>query len=564
MKKAILKKYIFIVILTTIILSIAFFYFNVLDNILYKQNELQNISNILKNIDNDLQNISSNIEDINIYISSEDGEILTKNINYNALISKYALIDLIQNFLANTEQNFYYKNNKLFFIDYFNKEDTFLIINTNIYFIKDLLINIAYAVFISLFLLSFIIYFMTKNFKRDFISPILNISEEILKIEKNMEKPIFKETKFEEIDIMQKATDNINKKIKSMFYDIKIQNNKLKYILDNINEGFLLFDKNRKVFIINKMAKKILNAEDKKAGENIIYYTQNIKIINSIENVLSKKENSVFDIKTEDNKIYSLYVSKLEEGIFENNYGGIIFFLDITLEREAQMLKQQFFSDISHELKTPITSIKGYAELLYNNFAKNIDMEKEFLKRIQKETDNITNLINNILTISKLENNYKDEHNKTKIRISSLVNEIIETITPLCIKNNITIYNKCDDIEIFADYNLMHKLFSNLIINAIKYNKKNGYVNILCFNKNNFINIIVEDNGIGINILDRNRIFERFYIASKNRVKNLNGSGLGLSIVKHIVNFYNGTIELETEENIGTKFLIKINSKYLN
>lgn len=343
-----------------------------------------------------------------------------------------------------------------------------------------------------------------------------------------------------------------------MFYNIKVQNNKIEYILDNMNEGFLLFDKNRKVFTINKVAREILGCVYENLGNNIVYYTQNAKILESIEKLFNEKENSIFDIKTENNKIYSIHISRIKKGIFENEYnGGIILLIDVTAERKSEIIKQEFFSNVSHELKTPITSIQGYAELLYNDFAITKEQEKEFLNRIQKESQNITNLINNILIISKLENKFI-EINKSYIKISSVVSEIIETTKPLSLKNNIKIFNKSEEVEIYSDYKMIHQLLNNLIVNAIKYNKFGGTVEIICNQDSKFINIVVKDTGVGIPIKDKDRIFERFYRVSKERSKSFGGSGLGLSIVKHTVNYYNGTIKLKTKENVGTEFFIKI------
>ena len=339
---------------------------------------------------------------------------------------------------------------------------------------------------------------------------------------------------------------------------LKIEKNKIDYILDNMTEGFVLFDKNKNVFAINKMAKKILNYDKNNLGENILYYTQNIKLLENIDKALSTNQKSIFDIKTEDNKTYSIHISKIQKGIFENGIGGIIMLIiDVTAERESEKLKQEFFSNVSHELKTPITSIQGYAELLYNDFAISKEQEKEFLKIIQKESSNITNLINNILTISKLENK-EIEINKSDIKIKTIVDEIINSTKPMCIEQNINIINKCEDITMFADYKKIHQLFNNLVVNAIKYNKTNGYVEINCYKDEKNINILIKDSGIGIPLVDRNRIFERFYRVEKGRSKALGGTGLGLSIVKHIVKYYNGKIKVKSTEGFGSEFIIKI------
>ena len=283
-----------------------------------------------------------------------------------------------------------------------------------------------------------------------------------------------------------------------------------------------------------------------------------MKLLENIDKALLDGQRRIFDMKTDDNKTYSVHISKIQKGIFENGTKGIIMLIiDVTAKRESEKLKQEFFSNVSHELKTPITSIQGYAELLYNDFAKNREQEKEFLQIIQKESNNITSLLNNILTISKLENK-EIEINSSDINIKTVVDEIINTTKPMCIEKNINIINKCEEIIMIGDYKKIHQLFNNLIVNAIKYNKDNGYVEINCFKDEKNINIIVKDSGIGIPLVDRNRIFERFYRVEKGRSKAMGGTGLGLSIVKHIVKYYNGKIKVKSTEGFGSEFIIKI------
>lgn len=223
-----------------------------------------------------------------------------------------------------------------------------------------------------------------------------------------------------------------------------------------------------------------------------------------------------------------------------------------------KMIRQEFFTNASHELKTPITSIKGYIELLENGMATDDNMKKEFMARIKKEAKNMAILINDILMISRLET--KDaEVSITNIRICPMVNELIESLKPLAAENEVTIEMNCKPIVLKANHGQMRELFNNLIINAIKYNKPKGKVKITVTEEggNDFI-FIVEDTGVGIPEDLKLRIFERFYRVDKGRSKKMGGTGLGLSIVKHIVNYYNGSIELYSEVGKGSKFTVRI------
>ena len=226
------------------------------------------------------------------------------------------------------------------------------------------------------------------------------------------------------------------------------------------------------------------------------------------------------------------------------------------LELEKKV-RQEFFSNASHELKTPITSVRGYTELLQNGFAKNETMQADFLSRIQKETDNMTNLINDILMISKLETKEATE-TMTDVRVYPVIQDIISALTPLANELEVTIDADCSNFVIEASVQQMNQLIGNLVSNAIKYNKPGGIVWIRAYAEKNTMVLIVEDNGIGIDEESKNRVFERFYRVDKGRNKKSGGTGLGLAIVKHIVQYYDGTIVMDSTIGIGTKFTVRL------
>lgn len=226
------------------------------------------------------------------------------------------------------------------------------------------------------------------------------------------------------------------------------------------------------------------------------------------------------------------------------------------LEVEKKV-RQEFFSNASHELKTPITSVKGYTELLQNGFAKDERMQADFLSRIEKETDNMTNLINDILMISKLETKEATE-TMAEVKISLVIQDIISALTPLANKLEVTIDSDCSNFVIEASIQQMNQLIGNLISNAIKYNKPGGIVWIRAYAETDTMVLIVEDNGMGIEEESKSRVFERFYRVDKGRNKKSGGTGLGLAIVKHIVQYYDGTITLDSTLGVGTKFTVRL------
>lgn len=415
---------------------------------------------------------------------------------------------------------------------------------------------IAFILFATLFMGYAIYRFVYKNI----IEPLDEISLEISKIKDQNTKTNFKTYKFDKLNELCRKISIVEDDVEKVVNNLDFERNKINYILDNMKDGFIIFDKYKKVFTINKKARQILDCYKKELGKDILYYTQNIKVLDNVDNVLKTKKNVVFEMKTDDKKVYSVHVNPIKAGLFNSKKsGGIILIIDVTLDKQTEKIRQDFFSDASHELKTPITSIKGYTELLYNDFAKDKKQEKEFLEKIQFEINNIITLVNDILLISKLETKEKNILKMdVDINIMTLVDEIIETVRPSCIEDNIIVTNNCDIVVMHADYKKIYELLSNLITNAIKYNKKNGSVWIYCKEDEKYIYIDIEDTGIGIPKIDTERVFERFYRVEKGRSKSLGGTGLGLSIVKHIVKYYNGTIKIDSTECKGSKFRLKL------
>ena len=222
-----------------------------------------------------------------------------------------------------------------------------------------------------------------------------------------------------------------------------------------------------------------------------------------------------------------------------------------------RMVRQEFFSNVSHELKTPLTSVRGYLELIENNMVADENMKTDFLSRIKKETINMTSLINDILMISRLETK-EAEVILSEVRLAPLVKDVCVSLEPLAKEYQVRIHTNCRPLMIYANTQQLRELFNNLMTNAIKYNKPNGKVEVTVTSEQEEIIIIVEDTGVGIPEDAKLRIFERFYRVDKGRSKKVGGTGLGLSIVKHIVNYYGGSIEVQSKVMEGTSFTIRL------
>lgn len=226
------------------------------------------------------------------------------------------------------------------------------------------------------------------------------------------------------------------------------------------------------------------------------------------------------------------------------------------LEKE-KTIRQEFFSNASHELKTPLTAIRGYAELLQSGMASDTQMQKEFLGRIHSEVEEMTSLINDILMISQLETK-ELMPTKEMLCVKSVAEEVKKTLKPLADENNVSLEIHCCDEFVYMDRSHLQGILSNLMGNAVKYNRPGGFVQTDITMDSTSLSIRVEDSGIGIAKEDQKRIFERFYRVDKGRSKRVAGTGLGLSIVKHVTEFYGGCVSVESQSGVGSTFLVQL------
>ena len=367
--------------------------------------------------------------------------------------------------------------------------------------------------------------------------PILEINEGLENMSSHFEFHL-NQYDYQEFNNIVNTIDNLSERLRKSIQEVKLEKRKIEEVLTQMNEGFILLDENYKVLSIN--AKAMLLFKDLNVDKNINDYMLHEEIIDALKQNVYKQ---VVEIKIEDS-VYAVYISKVK-------LGTTLLFLDVTASKKAEKMRREFFSNASHELKTPMTSIRGYSELLANGYVKDETKQREMLNKILVETDNISTLINDILLLSRLENmELQDE--MVSMNINSVIEEVIESYEVEIEKRHIHVERNYKDIKYTGNPKQIHTLFNNLIGNAIKYNKDNGSVTVSVEKEENAIKITVSDTGIGIPLADQPRIFERFYRVDKGRSKLQGGNGLGLAIVKHIVTNYKGTIHLQSELHKGT------------
>ena len=253
-------------------------------------------------------------------------------------------------------------------------------------------------------------------------------------------------------------------------------------------------------------------------------------------------------------RFYNIYANP----VFRNNEvaGAVVIITDVTEKEERENLRREFSANVSHELKTPLTSISGIAEIIKNGIVDEKDV-KTFAGKIYDEARRLIHLVEDIIKLSQLDEG-EQAVEKTPIDIYDLSRIEIHHLEPVAEERHIKINLQGEHMMISGIHSVLEEMVYNLIENAIKYNKEDGTIDVMIKKKKHRCEFCVKDSGIGIPADQLDRIFERFYRVDKSHSKEIGGTGLGLSIVKDIVDMMNGTIKLESKENVGTTFTVTI------
>ena len=384
---------------------------------------------------------------------------------------------------------------------------------------------------------------LSKRFSDTLTAPIQDINTQITKM-KDYRELVFDDYKYDEFNIIASKLEEQASTIHATMKKLKDEQIKINGILNQMKEGFILLDSDLNVLMVNRKAQELYN-NTIKLNNSIKDFIFDFKIIDILDNL--GEEQQRVEIEKE-KQFYNCYIAKVD-------YGVTLLFVNITEQHNALKMRQEFFSNVSHELKTPMTSIRGYSELLETGVINDKEASKRALDKIHDEVNNMSTLINDILMISRLENKDIDVI-KHPVHIEPLVNEIIDTMQVEIDKKNLIVNKEISDIVYISNHQHMYQLLSNLITNAIKYNVQNGRITIKSYDQERNIVIEVSDTGRGISKIDQGRVFERFFRCDHGRDKETGGTGLGLAIVKHIVQYYQGSITLTSKLGQGTTFKV--------
>lgn len=327
--------------------------------------------------------------------------------------------------------------------------------------------------------------------------------------------------------------------------------NKLEAILKSMDSGVIAVDKNHKIIIANPYAKKIFGINRDIIGKNLM---DNIRDF-ELENIFKDSKEDYREIRILWPKERELRIRTADIINNKEKIGTVAVVQDITDVKKLENMRSQFVANVSHELKTPLTSIKGFAETL--KYVEDAENRNRFLNIINDEADRLTRLINDILILSHIESGV--EQKKEEISINTIIKDVYYLMKNIAEKKDIKILLQEEKVPcIWGDSDRVKQMLINLVDNAIKYSERNGNVIIEVKHENKKCIISIEDTGVGIPKEDLGRLFERFYRVDKARSRAQGGTGLGLAIVKHIVMGLNGSIEVHSELGKGSRFTVKI------
>ncbi len=322
---------------------------------------------------------------------------------------------------------------------------------------------------------------------------------------------------------------------------------KLNTVLDNVSQSIIALDSTKRIVFANKSAFSLFNGTHRDIGRDLIFLIKNLEIYENISSHLG--EDHTFSCSYSGMEL-SVVISKVTDDAISDEIAAILIVTDITQEKLIQKQKSDFFANASHELKTPITVMQGFAEVLINK--EGIDeASKKQLGRIYKESLRLGSLISDMLMLSKIESGDAPKRVLSEVALEDIAKEVLDGLSEKAQSRNITATIE-GSAKLIADQPMIFELIENLVSNAIKYNKDGGSVTVSIADTDAGVCLQVKDTGIGIEREHLPRLCERFYRVDKSHSKRIGGTGLGLAIVKHICAISGAELSIESDFGIGT------------
>ena len=356
---------------------------------------------------------------------------------------------------------------------------------------------------------------------------------------------------YDEVQPLLSKISRQSRQIRLQLEAARRQQKEFSIITENMQEGLLVIDRYTMVLSVNSSVGRLLKVKEIKTGESVYLLNRSEEFRDVVGQVLEgKHEDKVLRLDGSEIQVIANPVTR------ENKIeGAVILLVDVTEKVEREQLRREFSANVSHELKTPLTSISGFAEIMQDGFVKDEDV-KVFAGRIYKEAQRLIRLVGDVIRISRLDEGglpYQWE----KLDLYSLTHDIFSTLHEAAEKQEVYMYMEGGSTVLDTVPTIMEEVLYNVCDNAVKYNRRGGEVFVRLKDGEDAVRVNVRDTGIGIPKEDQERIFERFYRVDKSHSKEIGGTGLGLSIVKHGVKTLNGRLWLNSEPGQGTEIIME-------
>ena len=510
------------------------------------QNELQTEANyISQGIKNEGMAYFDNIntDSRRISVIAQDGTVIFDSAADKSKLDNHLQRDEVQRALdSGTGVSVRYSESMLEKTVYYaTKLDNgnILRVSTTQYTVFTVLLGLLQPITVVVLIALFLSMFLSSRVSKSIIKPINEL---------DLDHPAENVTYDELAPLLRKISIQ-NKTIEKQLKEAVQKQEEFKLITENMNEGFLIIDKDARLLSGNTSAIKLLGGNNPEQS-SVLSVNHSKSFIEIIEKALSGE--SCDSIAKINNKSLNLIASPVYDGT--KLIGAVIIIIDMTESVEREQLRREFTSNVSHELKTPLTSISGFAEIMKDGGTPE-ETVKDFSKSIYDEAQRLITLVNDIIKISELDENASAFETES-VNLYEIAREVSERLEPEAGKKNVKITLEGNDAYIIGVRKILDEMISNLCDNAIKYNRQNGSVKIKVSEENNSAVVSVSDTGIGIPPDAQDRVFERFYRVDKSHSKAIGGTGLGLSIVKHGAIYHKAKIALESVPDKGTTVTI--------
>ncbi|WP_175990797.1 two-component system histidine kinase PnpS [Bacillus sp. Marseille-Q1617] len=425
--------------------------------------------------------------------------------------------------------------------------------------------QIWFVLTVSLGLALILIIILGSRITVRYTRPIESATKVAIELAKGNFRARTYEDRLDETSMLSTSINILARNLQEMVTSQEMQQDRLTTLIENMGSAMLLIDQRGFVVLTNRTFREFFNLKESQLKKvryhEVIHYQQVNKLVEEIFMTEDRVRRQILLPHRIERKHYEVYGAPI---IGQNDEwkGIVVVFHDITELKNLEQMRKDFVANVSHELKTPITSIKGFSETLLDGAMKDEETLKSFLEIILTESDRLQSLIQDLLELSKIEK-HGFELSLEKQEVSELVGEVLPILKDRAEKKGITIHTRFESNgEAEIDTYRLKQVFINLISNAIVYTPKGGDVTIAITEDKEKVHVSIKDNGIGISEEELPRIFERFYRVDKARSRNSGGTGLGLAIVKHIIEAHEGKIEVESEVNKGTTFTVCLHKKF--